>query len=40
MVKTVILLALASFASARWEESHQYTPSVSAEVAKAIKEKL
>lgn len=40
MVKSVILLAFASFATARWQESHEYTPSVSAEIAAAIKKKL
>lgn len=40
MVKSVILLALASFASARWSESHDYSFSVSAEIASQIKDKL
>ena len=40
MVKAVILLALAAFASARWEETHEYSPSVSKEIADAIKAKL
>lgn len=39
---TLALLGLVALASCRWagEPSHEYSPSVSAEIAEAIKEKL
>ncbi len=41
MVKLAVgLLALVGLGSAKWEPSHKYTPSVSAQVASAIKAKL